>query len=251
MRGVAGQILLRDLFDVRFPFHVSLVKREFLCVLFIDVIRHSDITQKMRGKRAVNIRTHRFDREFHSGQSDIMLGKFRQSGKVDVFDVGVWNFGIVAIVFLQPARIVIARKIEVVEAWNDAIIDDLDDVRLLQVFRHSIDGCSILGHGRMTKAFAIAFDHFWQIKIDLITRPVLDESPSVPISDLAAHRGDAYRRLRATAELGSPFLAMRYLNPPKLEAESAHAHQHQEAEKLNPYTRSNTAPAHSSRPLSG
>ena len=148
----SAQILVRDFFDIRFPFHVSLVKREFLCVLFIDIVRHADITQKMRGKRAVNVGTHRFDREFHSRQSDIMLGKFRQSWKIDVLDVGKWNFGIVAIVFLQPARIVIARKIEVVEPWDDAIIDDLDDVRFLQVFRHSVDGRSILGHGRLNRS---------------------------------------------------------------------------------------------------
>jgi hypothetical protein len=205
----------------------------------------------MRGKRAVNVGTHRFDREFHSRQPDIMLGKFRQSREIDVLDVGKWNFGIVAIVFLQPARIIIARKIEVVEPRDNAIIDDPDDVRFLQVFRHSIDGRSILGDGRLTKAFAIAFDHFRQIKVDLITGPVLDESYSVAILDLAAHRRNAHRRLRTTAKLGSPFLAMRYLDPPKLEAKSTQAHQHQEPEELNPHTRSNTAPVHSSRPLSG
>src|SRR6266498_3802372 len=142
-------------------------------------------------------------------------------------------------------------KVEVIKAWNDAVIDDLDDVRFLQVFRHSVNGRSIFGCGRRAEALPISFHHFRQIKIDLITRPVLAESHSVAIFDLAAHRRNAHRRLRATAELGSPFLAMRYLNPPKLEAESAHAHQHQEPEKLNPQTRSNTAPAHSNRPLSG
>ena len=105
-----------------------------------------------------------------------MLGKFRQSWKIDIFDVGKRNFGIIAIVFLQLARVIIARKIEVIKAWDDAIIDDLDDVRFLQVFRHSIDGRSILGHGSLTKAFAIAFNHFRQIKIHFITGPVLDES---------------------------------------------------------------------------
>src|SRR5438094_8656960 len=105
-----------------------------------------------------------------------MLGKFRESWKIDVFNVGKWDFGIVAIVFLQPARSVIAGKIEVVEAWDDAVIDDLDDVRFPQVFRHSIDSRSILGDGRLTKAVAIAVDHFREIKIDLLTSPVLDES---------------------------------------------------------------------------
>ncbi len=165
----SAQILVHDFFDVRFPFHVSLVKREFLRVLFIDIVWHADITQKMRGKRAVNVGTHRFDREFHSRQSDIMLGKFRQSWEIDVLDVGKWNLGIIAIVFLQPARVIIAGKIEVVEPWDDPMIDDPDDVRFLQVFRHSIDGRSILVHGGLTKAFAIAFDHFRQVKIDLIT----------------------------------------------------------------------------------
>src|SRR5207249_6276494 len=174
----------------------------------------------MRGKRAINVRTHGFEREFHSRQPDIMLGKFRQSWKIDVFDVRKRNFGIVAIVFLQLARIVIAREVEVIKAWDDAIIYYPNDVRFPQVFRHSIDGCSILGHRRLTKAFAIAFDHFWQIKIDLITGAILDKCHSVAIPDLTPHRTNRHRRLRTTTELGLPFLAMRHLNPPKLEAES-------------------------------
>src|SRR5581483_10272425 len=142
-------------------------------------------------------------------------------------------------------------QIEIVEARDDAIIDDLNDVRFLHVFGHSINGRPVLGDGRLTKAFAIAFDHFRQIKIDLITGPVLDQSYSIAIPDLPAHRRNTHRRLRTTAQLGGPFLTVRHLDPPKLEAESGHAHQHQKAEKLNPHTRSNTASAHSSRPLSG
>src|SRR5262249_58312274 len=109
---------------------------------------------------------------------------------------------------------------EIIEAWDDAVVDDFDDVRLLQVLRHPIDSCSILRHRRLTKAFAIALDHFREIKIDLITRPVLHESQSIAIPNLAAHRRNPHRCLGTTAELGGPFLPVRHLDPPKLEAAS-------------------------------
>jgi hypothetical protein len=49
------------------------------------------------------------------------------------------NLGIVAKMSLQLAGVVIARQIKLVKARNDPIIYDLDDIRLLHVFRHSAD----------------------------------------------------------------------------------------------------------------
>src|SRR5712671_6405512 len=43
-----AQVLVHGSFHVRFSFHVSLVKRKFRCFLFIDVVWHADVTQKMR-----------------------------------------------------------------------------------------------------------------------------------------------------------------------------------------------------------
>ena len=74
-----------------------------------------------------------------------MLGKFRHRRKIDVFNVGKWNFGVVAIVSLEFAGIVIAGKIEIVEAWDNATVNDLDNIRLFLVLRHSVDSRSIFG----------------------------------------------------------------------------------------------------------
>ena len=74
-----------------------------------------------------------------------MLGKFRHRRKIDVFNVGKGNFGVVAIVSLEFAGIVIAGKIEIVEAWDNATVNDLDNIRLFLVLRHPVDSRSIFG----------------------------------------------------------------------------------------------------------
>ena len=88
---------------------------------------------------------------------------------------------------LQLAGVVIARQIEIVKARDDAIIHDLDDVRLLLIFRHAADDRAIFRQRRRTKTFAITLHHFRQIKIDFITGAVLHQGQAVAIFDLAAH----------------------------------------------------------------
>ncbi len=205
----------------------------------------------LRGEGAVNVGTDRFDRDINARKSDIMFGKLCHRAEIDVLDVGKRNFSVVAIVSLELAGIVIAGNIEIVEARNDPVVNDLDDVRLLQIFRHSANDRAILCQRRRTETFAIAFDHFRQIKIDLITRPVLDKGQSVTVLDLTAHRWNPDRCLRAAAKLSSPFGAMRHLYPPKPEAKGANAHQHEQRKKLNPQTGIDAASAHWKRLLSG
>ena len=77
-----------------------------------------------------------------------MFGELRHGREIDVLDVRKWNLGIIAKMSLQLAGIVIARQIKVVKARNDPIIDDLDDVRLLHVFRHSADDRPVFTRGR-------------------------------------------------------------------------------------------------------
>ena len=139
--------------------------------------------------------------------------------------------------FLELARVVIARQIEIVEPRDDAVVHDPDDVRLLQVLRHAVDRRAILGHRAADRTFAIAFHHFRQIKIDFVTGPVLDQSDAVAIANLAAHRRNAHGRFRASANLRGPFRAMRHLTHQSLQTKSAQAEQHEEPEKLNPQTR--------------
>ena len=103
--------------------------------------------------------------------------------------------------FLQPTGIVVACKIEVVKTWDDTVIHNLDYVWLLLIFRHAIDDCSIFSQRWRTKAFAIAFNHFGQIEIHLITGAVLDKSHAVAVFDLAAHGGDADGRLGTATKL--------------------------------------------------
>ena len=116
-----------------------------------------------------------------------MLRKFCHRGKIDVFDIGKRDLGIVAIVPLQLAGVVVARQIKLVKTRDDAVINNFNDVRLLLIFRHAVDDRSILGQGRRTKTFSITFDHFRQIKIHLITGAVLDKGHAVAVFDLAAH----------------------------------------------------------------
>src|SRR5215216_1501019 len=113
--------------------------------------------------------------------------------------------------FLQLAGVVIAREIKLVEARNDTVIYDLDNVRLLHVFRHSADDRPIFTRWRRPEPCAVPFDHFREVKIYLITRAILDECEAVTIFDLAAHRWNTHRRLRAAANLRRPFLTMRHL----------------------------------------
>src|SRR5438034_10580719 len=96
--------------------------------------------------------------------------------------------------FLQPTGIVVACQIEVVKTWNDTAIHNLDYVWLLLIFRHAVDDCSIFSQRRPTEAFAIAFNHFGQLKIDLITATVLDKSHAVADFNLATHGVDADSR---------------------------------------------------------
>jgi len=76
---------------------------------------------------------------FRLREADIVLGELRHGWEIDVLDVRKWNLGIVTKMFLQLAGVVIARQIKLVKPRNDPIIHDLDDIRLLHVFRHSAD----------------------------------------------------------------------------------------------------------------
>src|SRR5438445_12116135 len=96
---------------------------------------------------------------------------------------------------LQPPGIVVARQIKLVQTRDDAVVDNLNDVRLLQIFRHAVDDGSIFSEGWRTETFAIAFDHFRQIEIYLVTGPVLDKGKTVAIFVLAVHRRNAHTRL--------------------------------------------------------
>src|SRR5947208_8231872 len=95
---------------------------------------------------------------------------------VDILDVSEMYYHIICKVLRKLARIVVARQIKLVKTRNDAVINDLDDVRFLLIFRHAADDRSILRQGRRTKTFSITFDHFRQIKIYLVTGAVLDKS---------------------------------------------------------------------------
>ena len=77
-----------------------------------------------------------------------MLSELRHGREIDVLDVRKWDLGIIAKMSLQLAGVVIARQIKLVKTRNDPIIHDLDDVRLLHVFRHSADGRPIFTRGR-------------------------------------------------------------------------------------------------------
>ena len=143
------------------------------------------------------------------------------------------HFGVVAIMALQLAGVVIPRQIEIVQPRHNAVIHDLNNIRLLHVLRHTIDRCAIFGKGRRTKTVAITLHHFRQVKIDFVAGAVLDQRQPIPVLDFTAHRRNAHGRLRAATNLRRPFFSVRYLNPPKLEQQRAHPNKHEQAEKLN------------------
>ena len=146
--GFPAQIFVRRFLNVRFSFDVRLVERELLRFLLIDVVRCPDITKNMRSERAVDVRAHRLNGEINTREADIVLGELRHGWEIDILDVRKWNLGIVAKMFLQLARVVIARQIKLVKARNDPIIHDPDDIRFLHVFRHPADDRPIFARGR-------------------------------------------------------------------------------------------------------
>ena len=77
--------------------------------------------------------------------------------------------------------------IKIVEPWYHAVVDDPDNVRLLQVFRHTIDGCPIFSYRCRPKAFAIPPNHFRQVKINLVTGAVLYERHAISIFNFPPH----------------------------------------------------------------
>src|SRR6266496_3948023 len=179
-----------------------------------------------------------------------MFRKSRHGREIDVFDVGKWDFGVVAIMSLELAGIVIAGKIEIVEPGDDAIINDFDDVWLFLILRHSANDRSVLSQGWGTEAFAIALHHLRQIEVDFIAGAVLDQRQSIAVFDFATHRWDSHRCLRTAAKLRMEPNGLRNLYPPKFQAKCTHAQQNEKPENLNPQTRIETAPAHSKSLLS-
>ena len=89
-----------------------------------------------------------------------MFGKFCHGREIDVLNVRIRHLGLVPIMALQLASVVIAGKIEIVQARHYSVVNDPDNVGLFHVFRHAVDGCPVLGQGRKAKTLAIAFHHF-------------------------------------------------------------------------------------------
>ena len=44
----APQVFVHRFFDVRFSFHVALIKREFLRIVLVRVVRRADVTEQVR-----------------------------------------------------------------------------------------------------------------------------------------------------------------------------------------------------------
>ena len=179
----------------------------------------------MRRERAVYIRAHRLDRNVHARQPDVVLGKLCHRLEIDVLEIGIRHLGVRAKMALELEGIVVARQIEIVQPRDDAGIHDLHDVRLLQVFRHSVDRAPIFRQRRRADAFAVTLHHLRQIKIDLVAGAVLHQGGSVAVPNLAADGWDPHRRLRAAADFRRPFRPVRHLHVPKpaeQRAESCH-----------------------------
>ena len=191
----AAQIIVHRFLDVRFSIYVALIERELSRFFLVGVVRCADVAENVRRQRAVNVGAHRFDRDVHTRKSDIVLGEFRHRREIDVLDVGIRDFGVVAVMPLELFRIVIARQIEIVQSRDDSVIHDLDNVRFLHVLWHAADDGAMLGQRRRAKAFAIALHHFRKVKIHFVTGTVLHQRQTVPIFDLAADRWNSDRRL--------------------------------------------------------
>src|SRR3984893_8258252 len=152
---------------------------------------------------------------------------------------------------LQLPSVVIARQIEIIQARHHAVIDDPDDIGLLHVLGHAIDGGAVLTQGWGTETLTITLHHLGQIEIHLVAGTVLNERQAVAVANLAADRRNTHGGLRAAANLRRPLCAMCHLDPPKPEAKRAHPQQHQQSQKLDPQTWIQLAPVHSRWLLSG
>src|SRR5437016_969942 len=145
---------------------------------------------------------------------------------------------------LELDGIVVARQIEIVEPRDDAAIDDLDDVGLLQVLRHAVDRAAILGQRWRADPFAIALHHFRQIKVHLITGAVLHQGGSIAVPTLAEHRGNPDRFFLAATNLVRQLLPVRYLHEPKPAEERGETRQKKETEELQTPARVKTFLVH-------
>ena len=135
---------------------------------------------------------------------------------------------------LQLARVVVPRDVEIIEPRDHPIVHDLNDIGLFLILRHAIDDGAIFRQGRLPIFFAIALHHFGKIKVDFVTRPVLDQTQPVSILDLTANRWNPHRGLGTAADPRRPVSPACHLHPPEAEPERAATEKHKQAQELDP-----------------
>jgi len=227
-----AQILVHARFDLRFSVHIRLVEVVVGDVRQrIDVERRPDVAEEVRGERAVDILAHRLDGNVDARQTDIVFGELRDSREIDLFLVGEGHERVVAIMLLQVLGIVVPGQIELLEARDDGVIDDLDDVRLLHLLLHLLDRREILDHRHGTHLPPVTAHHVGQIEVDLVAGAIGHERHAVAIPNLAAHAGNAHGDLGASGNFFGPHLSARDLFPPELADEHTETAKDDEAQE--------------------
>ena len=102
---------------------------------------------------------HRFHRNVHTRQADIVLGELGDGREIDLFLVSERHQGVVAVMLLQMLGIVILGEVEFLEARDDGVVDDLHDVLDLLRGLHLLDCRQIVHLGRIAHGPPVAAHH--------------------------------------------------------------------------------------------
>ena len=194
--GSAAQHVIVSLLDLRFPLDVGLVEVELRSLLLVDLLGDADVTEEMRGERPVDVVAHRLERHGDAGKVEVVLAEAGHCLEVEILPVDEGNLRIVAVVHLQLAHVVVAGKAELLESWNDRLVDDLDDVGLLLECAHAVIEAPVFAFGHGTMLLLPRTDDVGEVELHLHARAVFHEWNAVAVADLTAHRGKADRQLR-------------------------------------------------------
>ena len=232
--GCAFKVIIEIKFDLRLPFHVGVVKIEFLDVgQLVEVVGHTDVTEKMRTQGPINVLPDRLGRHLHSRQAEVALGENRHRFVIKILTVVVRDLEIVLIVNLQLVRIVVRRQTEFLQLGNDRFAHDLLDVVDFRLPQHAVHPDAVLQLGHVTVLLAVGAHHVGQIKIHVHAHPVLHQRDAVAVKDLAAHGRDADIDARSAGDLRRVFRPACDLHIPKPEDNAPERQQHDRSQEQN------------------
>ena len=200
--GSPFQDIVEGLLDLRLPLDVGLVKAELRRLILVDVLGHSDITEKMGRQCTVDIVADRLERHRDPWEIQVVLAEAGHRLEIKILSIDERHLGVVAEVDLQLPGVVIAGEAEFFQVGYDRLIDDLDDVGFLLESPHAVVQSPVLALRHRTMLLLPGTDDIGKIELHLHAGAILDQGNPVAITDLTADRGQPDRELRMTLDAG-------------------------------------------------